>query len=70
MDTETLQYAIKLNDPVEFDREFYKLLRLSDISNKQAYERLETIYQSVFKKRRYASVDSYRISRRKRILHN
>jgi hypothetical protein len=68
MDIETIQYALKLTDPLEFDREFYKLIRLHDITNKQAYQRLEAIYQSVFQRRRYASVDSYRLSRRKRIM--
>lgn len=57
---------VRLVDPYEFDRQFFKLLRHH--TQQEAYQLLEGAYQAVFKRRRYASFDSYRISKYKRHL--
>ncbi len=56
---------IQLADPKEFDLAWYRLIA-QDLTHEQAYEHLEEQYRSVFKRRRYASYDSYRISRLRR----
>lgn len=58
----------KLQDPEEFDKRF-----LSEIENhhtyEQAYEAVESEYQSLFEKRKYTNYNSFRVSRSHRYKH-
>lgn len=58
------EQVVKLVEPKEFDLAFFRLIE--HMTHEQAYEYLEEQYSGLFKKRRYSSFESYRISRYKR----
>jgi len=56
---------IQLNQAHEFDLAFYRLIA-AGLTHEQAYEELEAQYLQVFKQRRYANFESYRVARIRR----
>lgn len=51
-----------------FDKAFTKLIAREDVkTHEQAFNQLNELYQEHFGKERYASFDSYRVSRNKRL---
>lgn len=56
---------IQLTQAREFDLAFYRLIG-AGLTHEQAYEELEEQYQQVFKQRRYANFESYRVARMRR----
>lgn len=56
--------ALKLQDPDYFDFQFWKLVE--NMTHEQAYEHLEERYHQVFKRRRYANFESFRVARIRR----
>ena len=61
----TQQQVLELTNPQKFDAYFFKLCQQH--TQEQAYEILEDYYSALFKTRRYANFESYRISRHKRL---
>lgn len=57
--------VLELTSPKKFDEHFFALCQTK--TQEQAYAYLEDQYQQVFKKRRYANFESYRISRLRRL---
>tara|TARA_R110002153_G_scaffold70085_2_gene184589 strand:+ start:412 stop:624 length:213 start_codon:yes stop_codon:yes gene_type:complete len=60
---------LSLLSPAGFEKRFYKNCQTTK-SNEQAYEKTEKEYEKYFLKRRYASYDSFRVTKNKKIRNN
>jgi hypothetical protein len=59
----------KLRDPESFEERFIELLPMFD-TYEEAYEAVEDEYYSLFRSRKYAHYESFRISRHNRNKRN
>lgn len=66
MTNEEFKNAVKLTIPREFDAEFYRRVKANK-TQIQAYTEVEALYFQVFERFKYASFDSYRVARNKRL---
>lgn len=60
---------LALLSPAGFEKRFHKNCKLSK-TNEEAYEITEKEYETHFMKRRYASYDSFRVTKNKKIRNN
>jgi hypothetical protein len=60
---------LALLSPAGFEKRFHKNCKLAK-TNEEAYEITEKEYEAHFMKRRYASYDSFRVTKNKKIRNN